>query len=278
MEMAAGSRAAADSHRNRRTSCPICGSRGPWAFDSRFVAVHQCEDARCRHLFAVDVDSDHGVMHAAKTEAAQSTYAERNERLIAFWEDRRFVTPESRLLDVGTGSGHLARSLKNRFAGIEIVCVEESESLRNQLERQGFAVAANLAAIASNRSFDAVLLIEVIEHVPDPVGFLDRLRRHLDPKGRIFLTTPCGELRNGSRTTNAYDTPEHVQFFTEKSLRLAVKRAGFRDIRCETIEALYPRGPSTLSLATCKRRVLERTRPLLARFQGPRHLTGFIDP
>jgi cyclopropane fatty-acyl-phospholipid synthase-like methyltransferase len=217
-------------------------------------------------------------MHVAQTEATESTYAERNERLVSFWEDSRFVTQGSRLLDVGAGSGHLARSLEKRLPGIEILCVEESESLRNQLGRQGFEVAANLDSISSNRSFDAVLLIEVIEHVPDPVGFLDHLRRHLDLEGRIFLTTPCGELRNGSRATNAYDTPEHVQFFTEKSLRLAIKKAGFRDIRYEYIEALYPRSTSALSLATYKRLALKSARPILARFQGPRHLTGFIDP
>jgi 2-polyprenyl-3-methyl-5-hydroxy-6-metoxy-1,4-benzoquinol methylase len=217
-------------------------------------------------------------MHAAQTEATESTYAERNERLVAFWEDRRFVTQGSRLLDVGAGSGHLARSLKKRLPGIEILCVEESESLRNQLGRQGFAAAENLDSISSKRSFDAVLLIEVIEHVPDPVDFLDHLRRHLDLEGRIFLTTPCGELRNGSRATNAYDTPEHVQFFTEKSLRLAVKKAGFRDISYEYIEALYPRSTSALSLATYKRLALKIAQPILARFQGPRHLTGFIDP
>ena len=61
--------------------------------------------------------------------------------------------------------------------------MEESESLRNQLDQQGFAVATNLDSISSNRSFDAVLLIEVIEHVPDPVGFLDHLRRCLDLEG-----------------------------------------------------------------------------------------------
>jgi len=216
-------------------------------------------------------------MHAVHTDAAESMYAERNERLVAFWEDRRFVTENSKLLDVGAGTGHLARSLKKRLPGIEILCVEESESLRNQLDQQGFVVAANLDSISSNRTFDAVLLIEVIEHVPDPVGFLDRLKKCLDLEGRIFLTTPCGELRNGSRTTNAYDTPEHVQFFTEKSLRLAVKKAGFRDITYEYIEALYPRSTSALSLATYKRLAIQSARPILARFQGPRHLTGFID-
>ena len=42
-------------------------------------------------------------MHAVHTDAAESMYAERNERLVAFWEDRRFVTEGSKLLDVGAG-------------------------------------------------------------------------------------------------------------------------------------------------------------------------------
>ena len=63
---------------------------------------------------------------------------------------------------------------------------------RGQLDHQGFAVSQNLDAISSNRSFDAVLLIEVIEHVPDPAGFCNRLRAFLDPKGRIFLATLQG--------------------------------------------------------------------------------------
>jgi trans-aconitate methyltransferase len=226
----------------------------------------------------VDVDSNHGVMNDVDTDAEESRYAERNERLVAFWEDKGFLARASRLLDIGAGTGHLARSVKNRIPEIEIHCIEESGTLRGKLDNQGFAVSQNLDAISSNRSFDAVLLIEVIEHVSDPVGFLNRLRAFLDPKGRIFLTTPCGELRNGSRATNAYDTPEHVQFFTEKSLRLAVEKAGLGSITYAYIDALYPRNPNVLSFETFKRFAKIAARPILEALQGPRHLTGFIDP
>ncbi len=229
-------------------------------------------------MFAVGVDSNRGVMHAVDTDSKESIYAERNERLIAFWECRQFVTENSTILDVGAGTGHLPRSVRRRSPGIEIHCVEESESLRDQLDHQGFTVSKNLDSISSDRFFDAVLLIEVIEHVADPVDFLNRLRGHLNPSGRIFLTTPCGELRSGSRATNAYDTPEHVQFFTEKSLRLAVKKAGFRDIPFEYIDALYPCSTSALPFAIFKRFATKIARPIFAKFQGPRHLTGFIEP
>jgi 2-polyprenyl-3-methyl-5-hydroxy-6-metoxy-1,4-benzoquinol methylase len=224
------------------------------------------------------VDSNYGVMHAVDTDSKESIYSERNERLITFWEDRQFVTGDSKILDVGAGTGHLTRSMKKRLPRSDIHCVEASEPLRDQLDQQGFAVSTNLDSISSNLSFDAVLLIEVIEHVPDPVNFLDHLRRRLDLKGRIFVTTPCGELRNGSRTTRAYDTPEHVQFFTEKSLRHAVKKAGFRDITYEYIDALYPHSANFLSFANFKRFATKIARPVMAKLQGPRHLTGFIDP
>ena len=217
-------------------------------------------------------------MDEVNADFEESMYAERNERLVAFWEERKFVTGSSRMLDVGAGTGHLARSVRGKLPEIEMHCVEESENLRGRLERQGLTVSKELDSISSNRSFDAVLLIEVIEHVADPVNFLNRLRKHLNPGGQIFLTTPCGELRNGSRATNAYDTPEHVQFFTEKSLRLAIQKAGFRDITYEYIDALYPHGASVLSLAAFKRFAMKIARPILATFQGPRHLTGFIEP
>ncbi len=277
-EAAATSRKTAHAECDRQVICPICSAPGKWLFDSRFVEVHRCENDPCAHLFAVDVDSNHGVVNDVDTDAEESMYAERDERLVAFWQDTGFVTGTSRLLDVGAGTGHLTRKIKSLNPGIEIHCIEESGALRHRLEDQGFAVSKNLDAIASERSFDAVLLIEVIEHVPDPVGFLNRLRGILDPKGRIFLTTPCGELRDGRRTKNAYDTPEHVQFFTQKSLRLAVEKAGFRGITYAYIDALYPRTPNVLSLATVKRFAKMAARPILETLQGPRHLTGFIDP
>jgi 2-polyprenyl-3-methyl-5-hydroxy-6-metoxy-1,4-benzoquinol methylase len=278
IEAAAMSREAARSGCDRQITCPICSSRGNWSFDTRFVEVHRCQNHRCGHLFAEGVDANHGVMNDTGTDAEEAMYAERNERLVAFWEDEGFVSGETRLLDVGAGTGHLVRSVKSRLPEIEIHCVEESAPLREQLDHQGISVSQNLDAIASDRSFDAVLLIEVIEHVSDPVGFLARLRGLLASKGRIFLTTPCGELRNGRRTVNAYDTPEHVQFFTEKSLRRAVEKAGFRGITFEYIEALYPRSPNALSLAAFKRLAKNVARPFLSTLQGHRHLTGFIDP
>jgi SAM-dependent methyltransferase len=261
-----------------RERCPICGSAGGRVFRSRHVEVCGCSSPLCRHLFATDVSAAHGTMHDLESDVAADGFEERNQRLIRFWESRGFVHATSRLLDVGAGNGHIARSLRARFPRASVCCIEGSEARAGQLAASGFEVHRDASVLASEREFDAILLIEVIEHVACPVSLLARLRRLLARGGRLFLTTPCGELRTGSRRTHAYDTAQHVQFFTERSLRLAVRKAGFRDIHYEHIDALYPRPGPALSIAQLKRWMRAVAAPALMRLEGPRHLTGFIDP
>ncbi len=202
-------------------------------------------------------------------------FEERNERLIAFWQRRGFVSRGSRILDVGAGTGHLGRSLRARLPQASITCIERGEELAARLRDDGFEVLSDLADLPTGSAFDAVLLIEVIEHVPDPVAFLRRLAAHLAPGAHLFLTTPCGELRTGSRKTNAYETPEHVHFFTQRSLTQAIRRAGLGAFQCERIDALYPRAHAAGPIARAKRWSRRALAPLIERFEGPRHLTGF---
>ena len=57
----------------------------------------------------------------------------------------------------------------------------------------GLAVEYRLATtsdlVAEGRRFPAVIALEVIEHVPDPPGFLQDLASLLEPGGQIFLST-----------------------------------------------------------------------------------------
>jgi SAM-dependent methyltransferase len=258
-------------------SCTVCGARGRRAFRSAYADVHKCGNRGCGHLFAAGVGSGHGVMHEPDAGDVEKLYRRRNEALVGTWRRRGFLSEDSRLLDVGAGTGHLVRTVRRLLPRTRICCVEQSPTLASGLAEQGFEVLRDLAALPAERRFDAVLLIEVVEHVADPVALLAQLRRRLAPGGRIFLTTPCGELRTGSRRTNAYDTPEHVHFFTEASLRLAVRSAGFADVAYEYVDALYPRAVAP-GLASLKASVRRAIVPLLTRVQGPRHLTGFLSP
>lgn len=93
---------------------------------------------------------------------------------------------------------------------------------------------------AAGRRFGAVTLIDVLEHVPAPLGALAAVRGVLEPGGWVVVKVPHGPAQRfkervrgrlvpGYRPTVA-DNLVHVSHFTPRSLRLALASAGFSRI------------------------------------------------
>jgi SAM-dependent methyltransferase len=249
-------------------TCPICSSPGGGNFRTRFVEAAKCSNLQCGHIFSVGTPPGYGVQQIPHRDELFHQYRERNIDLIHFLRKRNFIRDGARLLDIGAGSGHILRSLKELHPASNVTCVEADPGSTRSLRGEGYTVYSDFSELRG--TFDSVFLIEVIEHIDEPIGFLKLVRKFVARNGRIFLTTPCGELRNGSRATNAYDTREHVQFFTEKSLDLCLRKAGFAGFQFETINAL-----TSKLTAPPLRQVKDILRPIRAKLNGHFHLTGF---
>jgi SAM-dependent methyltransferase len=92
---------------------------------------------------------------------------------------------EGRVLDLGCGTGHSwAELLPRETVGVDI----EPAALAGQ-ERETHR--ADMRALPfGDRSFDFVVSIQSIEHVPDPERALAEAARVLRPDGRAILVTP----------------------------------------------------------------------------------------
>jgi SAM-dependent methyltransferase len=149
----------------------------------------------------------------------------------------RMIDPENRrkefsALDIGGGSGWLlgqAKSVEPRLGKTVVVDIDD--------KAEALAVAAGhryflgrIEDFVTEEKFDLILMLNLIEHVKDPVGMLRKAGAMLAPGGRILIKTPnhdsLDERIFRHRNWGGYHCPRHWVLFTPESFQIAADRAG----------------------------------------------------
>lgn len=145
---------------------------------------------------------------------------------------KRFKTA-GRLLEVGAASGYFLNAARVDF---DVVGLEPSEwAAKHARERFRLEVHAESLEDAKRfepGSFDVVALIDVIEHVTDPLGFLRRAADLLKPGGVLYLVTPdIGSLSARLLRGSWWGLrPAHIYYFDRPAMRAALARAGLEPV------------------------------------------------
>ncbi|MGH2704393.1 MAG: class I SAM-dependent methyltransferase [Actinomycetota bacterium] len=159
---------------------------------------------------------------------------------------RPFVTGKT-VLDLGCASGHrrpdwfhsLIRGVAHDVVGVDRD-IEAVETLR---ERGNEIVVGDGEDLRLERRFDLVFAGELIEHLENFRGFLDGVRRHLEPGGLFVLTTPnvFGFSNFVYRLfKNAPLNAEHTCWFCEDSIRQLLERNGFEVLEIKFVPHSTP--------------------------------------
>jgi 2-polyprenyl-3-methyl-5-hydroxy-6-metoxy-1,4-benzoquinol methylase len=148
---------------------------------------------------------------------------------------RRKVPPGRRLLEVGCGSG--AALYRSARLGWEVKGIEPSESAARAAQARGLNVVNGTDQVVESEEagrYDEVHAFMVVEHTPDPVQTLVRLRRVLRPNGVLRISVPNFAHRSRKRfgaLWHSLHLPRHYQHFTPETISTALDLAGFDVVR-----------------------------------------------
>ena len=138
------------------------------------------------------------------------------------------------ILDVGCGEGITTKRATRTFPDARVRGLDYMERNVEICLQHGLCVdLGDVYEIpASNESFDAVIFMEVLEHLDRPEGALAEIRRVLRPNGRLILVFPNDCFFKFARLLllkldeARYDSG-HVRQRTPRSARKALEAQGF---------------------------------------------------
>jgi 2-polyprenyl-3-methyl-5-hydroxy-6-metoxy-1,4-benzoquinol methylase len=143
-----------------------------------------------------------------------------------------FLEPGAKLLDVGSGGGEFVFLM--RKLGFDAEGIEPNEGYGNYAKaelglpiRIGFVQQFELPDAA----YDAITLHHVLEHLDDPFGALQKLRRALKPGGHLMIEVP--NIEGICYSPKSRFHAAHLYNFNNANLELMARKAGFETKRLE---------------------------------------------
>jgi 2-polyprenyl-3-methyl-5-hydroxy-6-metoxy-1,4-benzoquinol methylase len=226
--------------------CIACGGEPAPLFQLGELAVVRCGGCglewqrpfpsaeRLRELYTGDYLARWGARDPAAFERVRAIKQASCRELLA---ELARLRPRGRLLDLGCAAGFLLEAAEQAgFQGFGLDLNPEAVGIAKQRFGDRVAQGELDAAAFPGVGFDAVTLIDVLEHVPDPGALLARVRGRLAPGGVLAVLLPnaasltCRLL--GARWPHY--TPEHLYFWTPAALRRQLAAAGFAVHRIRT--------------------------------------------
>lgn len=148
---------------------------------------------------------------------------------------RRYGRREARLLEVGSGMGHLVGQLEDTFEtyGMDVNhwAVKQSKSVVNQTNLQ---TASAQELPYQDGAFNVVIIKHIVEHLPDPEMAIREIGRVTETGGVLILATPNLDSLlkpwKGERWIG-YQDPTHISLKPPAEWLGYIRSAGFRPVK-----------------------------------------------
>jgi SAM-dependent methyltransferase len=233
------------THGPTRTGCDLCGDDDPEVLyrgrDRRHNVPGEFTLVRCRRCTLIYLNPRPDATTLAAHYPAEYTPFSAPSglvgKVVARLRRREAATiraatgPAARVLEVGCAAGDLLVPLREQ--GLHVAGIEpSSHASALARDRHGLDVMTGTLSDATldDASFDAVVMRNVVEHLPSPRQDLSVVARILKDGGRLFLATDnvaSVDCRVFGSRWYGFDVPRHLNLFSPRTLTRLLESTGF---------------------------------------------------
>ncbi len=219
------------------TTCPLCTSEKLIKLRAYHEKKGLVRCGNCGFVFMERIPTaaelnDHYSVYAYEHAAEISPVTVKSyQRLLDEFEKFRST---NRILDAGCGQGFFLNEARKR--GWEVYGTEYSERAVEICREKG--IEMRTGALSENlfdpEFFDVITSFEVIEHINNPLEEIKLIKRFLRPGGLFYCTTPNfnSVMRYYLKENyNVIEYPEHLSYYTKRTLSKLLRGNGFKRIR-----------------------------------------------
>lgn len=240
----------------RAETCNICGSDryrqihyfAQWNLGREpvsNVAIVQCRNCGVRRRMPGIVDDYEETYHQPYVEQGASIHPHQLSHFADLMTARlrKFNEAGVRLLDVGCSTGRVLNLAK--VLGFHPVGLDYSNWAVKHCRKLGFEVlhGSLVGQWETGEQFDIVHCSHTIEHVPDPILYLNEMHRLLKKNGHLMLACPnYGSLPRVILRDRwgTYCLDSHLWQFTARQMRKLLEKVGFRVLILRTLHGFDP--------------------------------------
>jgi len=230
----------------QQCSCPICESESTRLYaktkdveyltSDEVYTYNECES--CGTIFLDGFPTDKlGEIYPSNYYSFQDQKKNIALRVKEFLDKRLFKRLLSEfngkpinILDIGGGSGWLLDTIKSVYPQVEITQVVDIDSQAKEIaERQGHRFFNGpVEEFTSDIKFDFVLMLNLIEHIANPLETLRQIQGMMNPGGLMLIKTPNTESLDARLFRSSYwgglHCPRHWILFSMSSFKLMVSK------------------------------------------------------
>jgi cyclopropane fatty-acyl-phospholipid synthase-like methyltransferase len=237
-------------------TCPVCNSEDTFLFmkgifDSEDTEVIECNLCGVQFLFPMMSDNEEEEYYRNYYEGQkirhyrdftlsdlQQNALKQYEKYFNNYYD--LIKDADSILEIGSGTGGFLNFINKYAANKKIVSVERSESNLEFLKDtrlndfSNVTILDNLNKLGNQTKFDAIIVFNVLEHVKEPVPFLNSLSPFLKNENSLMAFTipntknPLVNVYGLESFRKFIYMLQHCYTFSEKSLVILAGKAGLK--------------------------------------------------